>query len=75
MSIHYPMQKHGRFGLGMGVTFEVLHTRFGADLGEWYHADIGHRIRTNQEIDQKLGGPRIFEFYDVFRKCAGAFGD
>ena len=33
MSIHYPMQQHGRFGLGMGVTFEVLHDRFGFDLG------------------------------------------
>ena len=50
MSIHYPMQQHGQFGLGMGITFEVLHERFGFDLGERYHADFEHRIRTNREM-------------------------
>ena len=72
MSIHYPMQQHGRFGLGMGITFEVLHDRFGFDLGERYHADIEHRIRTNQEIDRAVFdafGPIGLGFRDPFPRA------
>jgi len=72
MSIHYPMQKHGRFGLGMGITFEVLHERFGFDLGQRYHADIEHRIQTNREIDRAVFGafgPIGLGFRDPFPRA------
>lgn len=54
MSIPYPVQRFGRFGLGMGLTPELVHRRFGFDLGERYHLDVAHRIRTTMEIDRAV---------------------
>jgi hypothetical protein len=54
MSLCYPMQKFGRFGLSLGLTYKLVHDRFGFDPGERYHRDLDHRIRTTMEIDRAV---------------------
>jgi hypothetical protein len=58
MPIIYPMQQYGPFGLELGITYALLHEKFGFDLGEKYHLDIETKIRTNMEIDRA-----VFESY------------
>jgi len=58
MSICYPMQTFGRFGLSLGLTYKLIHDRFGFDLGERYHRDLDYRIRTTMEVDRA-----VFERY------------
>jgi hypothetical protein len=52
MPLFYPMQRFGRFGLGMGLTARLLHDRFGLDVGERFHRDVVHRIEAVREIDR-----------------------
>ncbi len=52
MPLFYPMQRFGRFGLGMGLTARLLHDRFGLDVGERFHRDIVHRVEAVREIDR-----------------------
>jgi hypothetical protein len=52
MPLFYPMQRFGRFGLGMGLTARLLHDRFGLDVGERFHRDIVHRIEAVREVDR-----------------------
>jgi hypothetical protein len=48
------MRPFGRFRLGLGITYKLLHERFGFDLGERYHRDLDHRIRTTMEMDRAV---------------------
>jgi hypothetical protein len=59
MPIFYPLQRFGRFGLGMGLTARLLHDRFGLDVGERYHHDIIHRVEAVREVDRLV--------WDAFR--------
>ncbi len=52
MSLFYPMQTHGRFGLTLGLTPSLLHERYGLDFGERFHRDIAWRVGTLMEIDR-----------------------
>jgi len=54
MAIHYPMQTFGRFRLGMGITYALIREKFGFELGERYHLDLEHRIKTNMQIDRAV---------------------
>lgn len=54
MPLFYPQQRHGRFGLGMGLTARLLHDRFGLDLGERFHRDALHRIEAVMEVDRQV---------------------
>ena len=54
MSLLYPMQTFGRYRLGLGLTYKLIHDRFGFDLGERYHRDLDYRIRTTMEIDRAV---------------------
>jgi len=56
--VAYPMQNLGRYRLGMALTYQLLHDRFGFDLGRRYHRDVDHRIKTTMEIDRA-----VFETY------------
>ena len=56
MPLFYPMQRFGRFGLGMGLTARLLHDRFGLDVGERFHRDIVHRVEAVREIDRRVAG-------------------
>jgi hypothetical protein len=48
----YPSQAFGRYRLGLGLTYKLIHDRFGFDLGERYHRDLDYRIKTTMEIDR-----------------------
>ena len=54
MPLTYPMRRFGHFRLGVGLTYQLLHERFGFDLGERYHRDLDWRIRTTMEIDRAV---------------------
>jgi hypothetical protein len=54
MPIVYPMRPFGRQRLGLGITYKLLHDRFGFDLGERYHRDLDYRIKTTMEIDRAV---------------------
>ncbi|MGA2481203.1 MAG: hypothetical protein ABSG63_20870 [Spirochaetia bacterium] len=54
MSLYYPMQTFGRFGLSYGLTLSFLHARYGLDCGERYHADIAWRVAQIMEIDRQV---------------------
>ena len=54
MPLPYPMQAFGRYKLGLALTYKLIHDRFGFDLGERYHLDSDHRIRTTMEIDRAV---------------------
>ncbi len=54
MPIPYPMQTFGRYKLGLALTYKLVHDRFGFDLGEQYHLDVDHRIRTTMGIDRAV---------------------
>jgi len=56
MPLFYPMQRFGRFGLGMGLAARLLHDHFGLDLGERFHRDIVHRIEAVREVDRMAAG-------------------
>ncbi len=58
MPVCYPLQKLGRYPLGMALTYQLLHDRFGFDLGQRYHRDVDHRVETTMEIDRV-----VFETY------------
>lgn len=58
MPIVYPMRTFGRYRLGIGVTYKLLHDRFGFQFGERYHRDLDYRIKTTMEIDGA-----VFEAY------------
>lgn len=48
------MQNHGKFGLGLGLTYALIHEKFGFDMGEQYHLDIVYRVKITQEIDRAV---------------------
>jgi hypothetical protein len=50
--LFYPVQRFGRFGLGMGLTARLLHDRFGLDVGERFHRDLLHRVEAVGEVDR-----------------------
>ena len=52
MPISYPLHSPGRYQLGLGFTYKLLHDRFGFDFGERYHRDLDYRIETTMEIDR-----------------------
>jgi hypothetical protein len=54
MPIFYPTQWFGRFGLSLAVTYQLVHSRYGVDMGERYHKDIRFRIETSTEIDRMV---------------------
>jgi hypothetical protein len=54
MPIIYPMRAVGRQRLGLGITYKLLHDRFGFDLGERYHRDLDYRVQTTMEIDRAV---------------------
>ena len=54
MSLFYPMQTFGRFGLSVGMTPSLLHARYGIDFGERFHRDIAWRIARVMEIDREV---------------------
>lgn len=56
--IPYPSQTYGRYKLGLALTYQLVHERFGFDFGERYHLDLDYRIRTTMEIDRA-----VFEAY------------
>ena len=54
MSLFYPMQTFGRFGLSYGLTPSLLHARYGLDYGERFHRDIAWRVAQVMEIDRQV---------------------
>ncbi|MBI4027377.1 MAG: hypothetical protein HY360_20495 [Verrucomicrobia bacterium] len=54
MPLVYPLQRFGRFQLGLGLTTRLLHEKFGADFGERYHKDVEHRLRMTMELDRAV---------------------
>jgi hypothetical protein len=54
MPIVYPKRVFGRWRLGLGVTYKLLHDRFGFDFGERYHRDLPYRVETTMEIDRAV---------------------
>jgi hypothetical protein len=54
MPITYPMRAFGRYRLGLGITYKLLHDRFGFDFGERYHRDLHYRVKTTMEIDRAV---------------------
>lgn len=52
MPVMYPSQTFGRYRLGLGLTYKLLHDRFGFDFGERYHRDLDYRIQTTMQIDR-----------------------
>ncbi len=58
MPVMYSMQTFGRFRLGLGLTYKLLHDRFGFAFGERYHRDLDYRVETAMEIDRA-----VFEVY------------
>lgn len=67
MPLFYPVQRFGRFGLGMGLTARLLHDRFGLDIGERFHRDILHRIETVREADRMV--------WNAFREIGLGFAE
>ena len=53
MSLFYPMQEFGGFGLGYGLTPSLLHERYGLDYGERFHRDIAWRVHQVMEVDRQ----------------------
>ena len=53
MSLFYPMQEFGGFGLSYGLTPSLLHARYGLDYGERFHRDIAWRTAMVMEIDRE----------------------
>ena len=77
MPLPYPMQAFGRYKLGLALTYKLIHDRFGFDLGERYHLDLDHRIRTTMEIDRAVFdtyGKIGLGFDRPFRAECRAFG-
>jgi hypothetical protein len=54
MSLFYPMQTLGPFGLSYGLTPSLLHARYGLDFGERFHSDIAWRTAQIMEIDRQV---------------------
>jgi hypothetical protein len=52
VSLFYPSQTIGRFGLSYGLTPSLLHARYGLDYGERFHRDIAWRVTQVMEIDR-----------------------
>ena len=52
MPVTYAKQTFGRYGLGLGLTYKLIHDRFGFDFAERYHRDLDYRIKTTMEIDR-----------------------
>ena len=50
----YQKQKHESFYLWMGLTYQLLHTMFGVDMGERFHMDIRYRLEKTMEIDREV---------------------
>lgn len=67
MPLFYPVQRFGRFALGMGLTARLLHDRFGLDLGERFHHDIIHRVEAVREVDRLV--------WDAFRGIGLGFAE
>jgi hypothetical protein len=67
MPIPYPMQTFGRYGLGLALTYQLVHDRFGFDFGERYHLDVDYRIRTTMEIDRAV--------YEAYGKIGLGFAE
>jgi hypothetical protein len=53
MSLFYPMQTFGGFGLSYGLTPNLLHAWYGLDFGERFHTDIAWRMAQVMEIDRQ----------------------
>lgn len=58
MPIVYPAQSYGRYRLGLGLTYKLIHERFGFELGEEFHRNLDCRVVTAMEIDRA-----VFEAY------------
>jgi hypothetical protein len=56
MSLFYPLQTFGRFGLSYGLTPSLLHARYGLDYGERFHHDIAWRVAQVMEVDRQVFG-------------------
>jgi hypothetical protein len=54
MPIIYPLKTYKRFGLEFGITYALINEKFGVDLGEQYHLDMAHRIKTDLAIDRAV---------------------
>jgi hypothetical protein len=54
MSLFYPLQGHGRFAVGYGLTPSLLHQRYGVDYGERFHRDIAWRVEQLMEVDRAV---------------------
>ena len=54
MSVFYPPQAHGRFGLLYGLTPSLLNARYGLDHGERFHLDFAFRVERLMEIDRRV---------------------
>jgi hypothetical protein len=54
MSLFYPEQTFGRFGLSYGLTPSLLHARYGLDYGERFHRDIAWRVAQVMAIDREV---------------------
>jgi hypothetical protein len=67
MSLFYPQQSFGRFGLSYGLTPSLLHARYGLDYGERFHRDFPWRVARLQEIDRLV--------YDDFRSIGLGFAE
>jgi hypothetical protein len=52
VSLFYPRQTFGRFGLSYGLTPSLLHARYGLDCGERFHRDIAWRVKSVMEVDR-----------------------
>ena len=63
----YQKQRHDNFYLWMGLTYKLLHTMIGADMGERFHRDIRYRIKITMDIDR--------EVYRTFREIGIGYKD
>jgi hypothetical protein len=54
MSLFYPLQRHGRFAVGYGLTPSLLHERYGLDYGERFHRDMAWRVGQLMEVDRAV---------------------
>jgi hypothetical protein len=52
MSLFYPMQRFGGFGLSYGLTPSLLHAKYGLDYGERFHGDVAWRVAQVMEVDR-----------------------
>jgi hypothetical protein len=53
LSLFYPMQAFGGFGLSYGLTPSLLHARYGLDYGERFHRDFAWRTAQVMEMDRQ----------------------